>query len=231
MAKWTDYNYGATGLTLARGVMRVVVSWDGGGYKVSCAGRSLKKKFMDIERAKKGGEDLARRIANEMIKDLNLLTIKPMLYLRNVNEKSEAKSKIKEKLGAVEMNIKMEAEFAELSDEDATEYRKDLGFEESGLDRLIIASYKLLDLITFYSASFKNINQAWTIKKGAKAPQAAGVIHSDFEKGFIRVEIINIDKLIEFGSEIVAREKGEIRVEGKDYVMREGDVCNFLFNK
>ena len=167
----------------------------------------------------------------KIIKGFNLLTLKPMIYLRNINEKSEAKSEIKEKLGAIEMNIKMEAELAELGDEDTKEYRKDLGFKESGLDKLIIASYKLLDLITFYSASFKNINQAWTIKKGAKAPQGAGVIHSDFEKGFIRVEIINIGKLIELGSEIVAKEKGEIRAEGKDYIMQEGDICNFLFNK
>lgn len=167
----------------------------------------------------------------KIIKGFNLLTLKPMIYLRNINEKSEAKSEIKEKFGAIEMNIKMEAELAELSDEDAKEYRKDLGFQESGLDKLIIASYKLLDLITFYSASSKNINQAWTIKKGAKAPQSAGVIHSDFEQGFIRVEIINIDKLIELGSEIVAKEKGAIHAEGKDYVIQEGDVCNFLFNK
>ncbi|MEA2088640.1 MAG: redox-regulated ATPase YchF [Patescibacteria group bacterium] len=167
----------------------------------------------------------------KIINSLNLLTLKPMIYLRNINEKSETKSEIKEKLGAIEMNIKMEAELAGLNDEEAKEYRKDLGFQESGLDKLIIASYKILDLITFYSASFKNINQAWTIKQGTKAPQAAGVIHSDFEKGFIRVEVINIDKLIELGSEIVAKEKGAIRAEGKNYVMQEGDVCNFLFNK
>ncbi|NCF75340.1 MAG: redox-regulated ATPase YchF [Xanthomonadaceae bacterium] len=167
----------------------------------------------------------------KIIKDLNLLTLKPMIYLRNINEKSETKFEIKEKLGAIEMNIKMEAELAELNDEDAKEYRKTLGLQESGLDKLIIASYKILNLITFYSASFKNINQAWTIKKGTKAPQAAGVIHSDFEKGFIRAEIININKLIEFGSEIIAKEKGAIRAEGKNYIMQEGDVCNFLFNK
>lgn len=166
-----------------------------------------------------------------LIKDLNLLTLKPMIYLRNIDEKSEAISKFKNDFAAIEMNIKMEADLAELSEEEAKEYRAELGIKESGLDTLIIAAYKILDLITFYSASAKNINQAWTVKRGAKAPQAAGVIHSDFEKGFIRVEVVNIDNLIECGNETVAKEKGLIKTEGKDYTIQDGDVCHFLFNK
>ncbi len=165
------------------------------------------------------------------IKELNLLTLKPIIYLRNIDEKSETTGKFKDNYATIEMNIKMEAELAELSEEEAIEYRKELEIKENGINKLILASYKILDLITFYSASSKNINQAWTIKKGSTAPQAAGVIHSDFEEGFIRVEVINIDKLIECGNEVFAREKGLIRTEGKDYIIQDGDVCHFLFAK
>ncbi|MBT4277181.1 redox-regulated ATPase YchF [Candidatus Falkowbacteria bacterium] len=164
-----------------------------------------------------------------LVKDLNLLTLKPMIYLRNIDEKSETVSKFKDDYAAIEMNIKMEADLAELSEEDAKEYRQELGIKESGLNKLILASYQILDLITFYSAAAKNINQAWTVKKGATGPQAAGVIHSDFEQGFIRVEVINIDQLIECTSETIAKEKGLIRTEGKDYIIKDGDVCHFLF--
>lgn len=166
-----------------------------------------------------------------LIKDLNLLTLKPMIYLRNIDEKSETTSKFTDNYTAIEMNIKMESDLAELPPDEAQEYRNELGIKESGLDKLILTSYKALNLITFYSAAAKNVNQAWTVKNGSTAPQAAGVIHSDFEEGFIRVEVINIEDLIKCGSEIIAKEKGMIKTEGKDYIIKDGDVCHFLFAK
>ena len=106
---------------------------------------------------------------------------------------------------------------------------KELGLSQSGLDKLIVASYKLLDLITFLTSGPKE-TRAWTVKRGAKAPQAAGVIHTDFEKGFIRAEIISYQDFIDCNGEAGAREKGKLRTEGKDYEMKDGDVCHFLFN-
>ena len=123
----------------------------------------------------------------------------------------------------------MEEEIIALDEDEQKEYIQELGLEESGLDKLIGASYKLLELITFLTTGPEE-TKAWTVKKGAKAPVAAGLIHTDFEKGFIRAEIINGQKFLETGSEAVAREKGLIRTEGKNYIMQDGDVCHFLFN-
>jgi len=158
------------------------------------------------------------------IKDLNLLTRKPMLYVLNVDE-----DKVYQESDYIPISAKIEAELSELSDEEAKQYLKDLGMEQSGLDKLITASYKLLDLITFLTSGPKE-TKAWTIKRGTKAPQAAGVIHTDFEKGFIRAEIINWQDFVKAGGETAAKEQGLIRTEGKDYEMKDGDVCHFRFN-
>lgn len=166
-----------------------------------------------------------------LIKELNLLTIKPMLYVRNINEKSGINSELNHSKNIIDINIKLEADLSELPIDEEKEYRKEMDTGESGIDKLILSSYKLLDLITFYTASFKNINQAWTIKRDNKAPQAAGTIHNDFEQGFIRAEIIDWQDLINCGTEAIAREKGLIHAEGKEYVIQNGDVCHFLFNK
>ncbi len=117
-----------------------------------------------------------------------------------------------------------------MPEDEQAEYIKELGLEQSGLDKLIKASYRFLGLITFFTTGTDE-TRAWTIKKGAKAPEAAGVIHTDFEKGFIRAEVINWQKFIEAGSEAAAREKGLIRTEGKDYIMQDGDICHFLTNR
>lgn len=169
------------------------------------------------------------------IKSLNLLSQKPILYVINVNDNTDPETldKLKSRFSDGELlaiNIKQEQEIASLSPEDELEFIKELGLEESGLNRLIKASYELLDLITFLTAGPEE-TRAWTVKKGAKAPQAAGVIHTDFEKGFIRAEIINWQDLLIAGSESAAKEKGTLRIEGKDYVMKDGDVCHFLFSK
>ena len=124
---------------------------------------------------------------------------------------------------------KIEEEIAQLAEDEKKEFLEELGLKESGLDRLIKASYKLLGLISFLTAGVPEV-RAWTIIKGTKAPQAAGKIHSDFERGFIRAEIVAYKDLIELGSYSAAREKGLVRSEGKEYVMQDGDVTLFIFN-
>jgi ribosome-binding ATPase len=186
-----------------------------------------------LDRIKTALEDgqLAKTISlNEeelrLIKQLSLLTMKPVLYVANTSEKSVGQINGNELLP---IDVKIESELAELADDERAEYMKELGISESGLDRLARASYKLLNLITFITAGEME-TKAWTIVNGTKAPQAAGVIHTDFEKGFIRAEIIAWDKLLEANGYAGARDKGWLRVEGKEYVMQDGDVVHFRFN-
>lgn len=163
-----------------------------------------------------------------IIKDLNLLTLKPIIYVINSDKKSEiGKDWDGQK---ITLNIKLEEEIIDLPEDEQKEYIKELGLNDSGLNKLIKASYSLLDLITYFTAGPEE-TRAWTVKKETKAPQAAGVIHTDFEKGFVRAEAILWDKYIEMGGEITAREKGLIRIEGKEYIVQDGDVLHFLHNK
>lgn len=169
-----------------------------------------------------------------LIKDLRLLTRKPMLFVFNVNEEDLGKeitrpSWVPENAPIVQVSAKIESELAELDDNEAKEMLADLGQTESGLDRLIKGGYELLDLLTFFTCGPKE-TRAWTVPKGAKAPQAAGRIHTDFEKGFIRAEVIFWEDFVEQKGESGARDAGKLGTEGKDYVMRDGDVCHFLFN-
>ena len=127
------------------------------------------------------------------------------------------------------VSAKMESEIAELPEDEAKEFLEMAGLEEAGLDRLIKAGFKLLGLMTYLTAG-ETESRAWTIKRGTKAPQAAGKIHSDFERGFIRAEIVSYDDLVACGSKAAARDKGLVRLEGKDYVMQDGDVVEFRFN-
>lgn len=159
----------------------------------------------------------------KLIKDLNLLTLKPMIYVLNVDEDN-----IFQETDYIPISAKIEAELAELSPDEAKEYLSELKLNASGLDQLIKKSYETLELITFFTAGEME-SKAWTIKRGAKAPQAAGVIHTDFEQGFIRAEIINWQDLVEAGGEAKAKDKGLIRLEGKEYVMKDGDVAHFRF--
>lgn len=172
---------------------------------------------------------------------LFLLTSKPVLYAANISEndiQSYQDNKYVKELESIAENegsevmvicAKIEEEIAQLDDDEKKAFLNELGLEESGLDRLIKASYRLLGLISFLTAGPKEV-RAWTIKKGTKAPQAAGKIHSDFERGFIRAEIVSYDELVKCGSYAVAREKGLVRSEGRDYVMQDGDVALFRFN-
>ena len=134
-----------------------------------------------------------------------------------------------ENSGVIPICAELEAQISEMEEEEKTEFLQDIGLEKSGLDRLISECYKLLGLISYLTAGKPEV-RAWTIKKGTKAPQAAGKIHSDFERGFIRAEVISFDNLIECGSMAAAKEKGMIRSEGKDYVMKDGDIVLFRFN-
>jgi len=173
-----------------------------------------------------------------LVKPLCLLTLKPAMYVGNVLEDGFENNPYMDRLrehaskeGApvVALCAKIEAELADLDDDDKKEFLADLGLAEPGLNRLIRVGYELLGLQTYFTAGVKEV-RAWTIHKGDTAPQAAGVIHTDFEKGFIRAQTISYDDFIACNGESGAKEKGKMRVEGKEYVVQDGDVMNFLFN-
>jgi GTP-binding protein YchF len=172
------------------------------------------------------------------LRDLNLITLKPTLYVANVDEKGfennpllDAVKKFAANEGSevVAVCAAIEGEIAQLDDADKADFLKDLGLDEPGLNRVIRATYKLLGLETYFTAGVKEV-RAWTVKAGATAPQAAGVIHTDFEKGFIRAEVVSYADFIRNGGEQGAKEAGRWRLEGKDYVVQEGDVMHFRFN-
>ncbi|MDD3085329.1 MAG: redox-regulated ATPase YchF, partial [Candidatus ainarchaeum sp.] len=163
------------------------------------------------------------------VKNLGLLTYKPIIYTLNSDD-PEKEINFSWDGEIIRINVKLEEEISNLSEEEQKEYMKELSINRSGLDKLISASYKLLDLETFFTTG-KDETRAWTIKTGTKAPQAAGEIHTDFEKGFIRAEVIDWKKFIEAGGEIKAKELGLVKTEGKEYIVKDGDICNFLINK
>ena len=174
-------------------------------------------------------------------KGLNLLTLKPMLYVANVSEDEIAdadnnpyvqevrKYAAEDNSDVIVVCAKIEEEMAELEDEEKEMFLEELGIKESGLDQLIKASYNLLGLATYFTAGVQEV-RAWTFKKGMKAPQCAGIIHSDFERGFIRAETVAYEDLVEAGSMAAAKEAGKVRQEGKEYLVKDGDVMLFRFN-
>mgnify|MGYP004526662087 FL=1 len=176
-----------------------------------------------------------------LVKDMFLLTTKPILYVANVSEeqledaendelvKQVKEYAEKEKAEVIPLCVKIEEELSGLEDEDKKEMLEALGLEESGLDKVIKKSYDLLGLMSFLTAGEPEV-RAWTIKKGTKAPQAAGKIHSDIERGFIKAEVVSYDDLIREGSMVSAKEKGLVRSEGKEYIMQDGDIVLFKFN-
>ena len=175
-----------------------------------------------------------------ILKNMFLLTAKPVIYAANVSEEDLPGEELpavlalkeraqREGASVMVVSARIEEELAQLDNQEREMFLKELGLDSSGLDRLIKASYSLLGLISFLTAGPKEV-RAWTITKGTKAPQAAGKIHSDFERGFIRAEIVSFDDLMKAGSYNAAREKGLVRSEGKDYVMQDGDVTLFRFN-
>jgi GTP-binding protein YchF len=201
-----------------------------------------------LERVKKGLEENKpvhsmefSEDEKQILKNVFLLTSKPVIYVANVSEddllaggENQYVKKLQEyakteEAEVISISAKIEAELAELSEEEKLELLAEYGLKEAGLDKLIKAGYKLLGLITFLTAGPKEV-RAWTIEQGTKAPQAAGKIHSDFERGFIRAEVVHYDDLIACGSQLAVREKGLLRSEGKEYVMKDGDVVVFRFN-
>lgn len=178
---------------------------------------------------------------NGLLKEVYLLTTKPIIYVANVSESQiptmetdENVLKVKEYAKAEQAEVvtlcaKLEEDLSELEDEDKLALMEDYGITESGLDKLVKASYSLLGLISYLTAGKQEV-RAWTIQKGTKAPQAAGKIHSDFERGFIKAEVISYDDLITYGSTTAAKEKGLVRLEGKEYIVQDGDVILFRFN-
>ena len=173
-----------------------------------------------------------------LIRDLHLLTIKPTMYIANVSEDGFSHNPYldqvqvladRESAVVVPVCAAIEAEIAELADEEKKEFLADLGLAEPGLDRVIRAGYSLLGLQTYFTAGIKEV-RAWTVRCGATAPQAAGVIHGDFEKGFIRAEVISYDDFISYHGEQGAKDAGKWRLEGKDYLVQDGDVIHFRFN-
>lgn len=176
----------------------------------------------------------------KILKNLQLLTAKPVIYVANISENDIGKEENKfvkmvkeyaktENAKTIVLCAKIEEELASLDKEEQILFKEELGIKESGLEKLVSASYDILGLMSFLTAGEKEV-RAWTIKKGTKAPAAAGKIHTDFEKGFIKAEIVSYEDLVEAGSFLKAKEKGKVRMEGKDYVVQDGDVILFRFN-
>jgi len=164
-----------------------------------------------------------------IMKDLQLLTMKPMLYVINTEENPKSQipnHKIDGATPQIEISAKLEAELADLTPEEAKQYLRELGMTETGLDKLITASYKLLDLVTYFTSGEPE-TRAWTIKKGTKAPEAAGVIHTDFIKGFVKADVVSWQDFAQYGGWSKIKETGKLRLEGKDYIVKDGDVCYF----
>ena len=176
----------------------------------------------------------------KLISSFNLITLKPIIYVANVSEEDIMNGgniyvekvrdfAISENTQVVMICAKIESELAELEDDEKDAFLQDLGIEESGLSSLIKSTYSLLGLATYFTVGTDEV-KAWTFRLGMKAPKCAGIIHTDFERGFIRAEVMSYQDLIECGSELKVKEKGALRIEGKEYVMKDGDICHFRFN-
>ena len=209
-----------------------------------------KKELLEIGALRKIKESLLQNIPVrkielsieelEAIKSFNLITLKPMIYVANVSEEdilnggNEYYERVCEFAKAENSEVvmicaKIESELAELNDDDKKEFLAELGIEESGMDQLIKKTYSLLGLATFFTVGSDEV-KAWTFRKGMRAPECAGIIHTDFERGFIRAEVTSYEDLIKYGSEKEAKENGKVRLEGKEYLMQDGDICYFRFN-
>lgn len=218
------------------------------GKKINMSKNKLE--ILEYEVLKKCEESLLNNMAlrnleftkNELniIKSFSLITLKPIIYMANVNEEDAivghneytfilSEYAAKEKSSVIVICAKIESELVELNDEEKILFLKEIGIQNSGLDKLIYATYNLLGLQTFFTSG-KDECRAWTFKKGMKAPECAGIIHTDFQKGFIKAEIMSFDDLKNYGTEIKVKEAGKMRLEGKEYLMQDGDICYFRFN-
>lgn len=211
------------------------------GDKALIAGVNLMSKIKTVLEEGKPARSLSYTEEEEkLLRNYSLLTAKPVIYVANIGEADIMKGtndyveKVKEFAkndgsSCICLCAKIEEELASLPEDERQIFKDELGIKQSGLEKLVVTSYDLLGLMSYLTAGEKEV-RAWTIKKGTKAPQAAGKIHTDFEKGFIKAEIVSYDDLIEAGSYLKARENGKIRIEGKEYVIQDGDVVLFRFN-
>ena len=208
-----------------------------------------KEALIELSALQKSKESLEKNIPLRLIqytkeellaiKSFNFITLKPHIYLANIDEneigiENDYVKKLKEyaekeQAKVITVSAKIESELSELNDEDKNEMLKDLGIDQSGLDKLNEATYSLLGLKTYFTCGPQEV-KAWTYKDGMNAKECAGIIHSDFEKGFIKAEVIAYKDLIEYGDEAKVKEKGKFRIEGKEYLMQDGDICHFRFN-
>lgn len=209
-----------------------------------------KDAMFEVETLKKAKESLLnntplRRVSFDedevlVLKPFNFITLKPLIYAANVDEETAVTGNnsytelvkeyaSKENAGVIVMCAKMESELAELPDEDKKVFLEEMGITNSGLDKLIFATYNLLGLATYFTAGTDEV-RAWTFRKGMNAKKCAGIIHTDFEKGFIKAEVMSFTDLEELGDEKKVKEAGKLRLEGKDYIMQDGDICYFRFN-
>lgn len=222
--------------TLTRRIDKTKTAAKSGERKYLDELEMLKKILACLESGKPARACILNEQESEYAKSLFLLTFKPVIYCANVSEQGD-QDKVdeikayaeKENSGVISLCANLEEELANLEEEERDLFIEELGLTESGLDKLVKACYELLGLISYLTAGEKE-SRAWRIEKGTKAPQAAGKIHSDFERGFIRAEVIDYSALIECGSFAVAKTKGKLRSEGKDYVVQDGDVIEFRFN-
>ena len=224
--------------TIARGVARIERVAKGGNKEAKAELDFLQVLSAHINEGRPARTMIIPDPMAVLVRDLHLLTMKKVLFIANVDEDgfddnpllAEVESiAVHEQAEVVAICNKLEAEIAELEDEERLEFLSDLGMSEPGLDRVIRAGYRLLGLQTYFTAGPKEV-RAWTVRSGATAPQAASVIHTDFEKGFIRAEVIGFDDFVEGGGEAGAKEAGKWRLEGKDYLVQDGDVVHFRFN-
>jgi GTP-binding protein YchF len=233
--------------TVEKRLEKVTKSAKSGNKKLVQEADFLKRLSTHLSEGKKAINLPVDKEEQLILNELNLLTSKPAMYIANVtelnqNDNATANSEeeqmyvqqvkdeaLKENASVVVISGKLESELAELDPAERAQYLKELGIRRSGLDEMIEKGYKLLNLLTFFTSGPKEAH-AWTIVKGTKAPQAAGKIHSDFERGFIKAEVISYEDYVRAGSESAAREQGFLRIEGKDYIMQEGDVVYFRFN-
>ena len=209
-----------------------------------------KNELLEINALNKCLENLEKNVALRnveftedellVLKNFSFITLKPIIYAANVNEEDAIVGtneyvelvrnfSANEGSGVITLCAKLESELSELEESEKREFMDSLGLQNSGLDKLIFETYNLLGLATFFTAGPKEC-RAWTFKKGMKAPACAGIIHSDFERGFIRCETMSFDDLVSFGTELKVKEAGRMRLEGKEYLMQDGDICYFRFN-
>ena len=223
--------------TLQNAILRLEKASRTGDKEILTTKQKFEELAVDLNKGLMGRNSKVFINNEDSFKDLQLITVKPCLYLGNVEDLDSDNKLLKQLVNyandnhssVIPMCNQLEAEVAELEKEEGLEFLKDLGMEEPGLNKLIRESYKMLSLLTYFTAGKKEV-RAWTVREGSTAPKAAGVIHSDFEKGFIRAETTSYSDFVEFNGENGAKEAGKLRSEGSEYLVKDGDIMHFRFN-